>query len=173
MTDRRYPAEWVDEFASRFAGVGWRAGWLVEAMRHAPDLAVDAVSQVHLPRWSRGRVVLLGDAGYCPTPLTGLGTSLALVGAYVLAGELGAAGGDHRVAFDRYEQVLRPYVAQAQTLPPGGVGGYAPRGRFAIRGQATLMRAMTRWPIRPLLERQFAKADAIELPDYSEPAVRA
>lgn len=166
-TDRREPAEWVEEFAARFAGVGWRAGWLVEAMRDAPDLAVDAVSQVHLPRWSRGRVVLLGDAGYCPTPLTGLGTSLALVGAYVLAGELAAAGGDHRVAFDRYERVLRPYVAQAQTLPPGGVGGYAPNSRLAIRAGAAALRAMTRRPVRPLLERQFAKADAIDLPDYT------
>jgi 2-polyprenyl-6-methoxyphenol hydroxylase-like FAD-dependent oxidoreductase len=170
-TARREPAAWVDEFAARFAGVGWKAGRLVDAMRSAPDLAVSPVAQVHLPRWSRGRVVLVGDAGYSPSPLTGLGTSLALVGAYVLAGELAAAGGDHRVAFPRYEQVLRPYVTQAQQLPPGGVNGFAPRSRLAIRAQAATMRAMTRWPVRPLLERQFAKADAIELPDYPEPAL--
>lgn len=167
---RRDRAAWVAEFAARFADVDWKAAWLLEAMRDAPDLAVDAVAQVHLPRWSRGRVVLLGDAGYCPSPLTGLGTSLAVVGAYVLAGELAAADGDHRVAFPRYEQLLRAYVAQAQQLPPGGVNGFAPRTRLTIRTQAAMMRAMTRWPMRPLLERQFAKGDAIELPDYADPA---
>lgn len=154
-----------DVVAERFAGGGWKVPWLVDAMRDADDFAFDSVGQVHLDRWSNGRVVLLGDAGYCPTPLTGLGTSLALVGAYVLAGELAAAP-DHRTAFDRYEQVLRPYVRTGQELPPGGIGGYAPRSALAIRLGALTMRSMTRWPMRPLLERQFAKAGDIDLPDY-------
>lgn len=166
---RRDPAAWVGVFAERFAGVGWKADWLVEALRAAPDLAIEEMAQVRLPRWSRGRVVLLGDAGYCPTSLTGLGTSLALVGAHVLAGELAAAD-DHRTAFERYERVLRPYVDRAQQLPPGGVDGFAPRGRAAIALGAFTMRAATRWPVRPLLERQFAKSDGIALPDYAAPA---
>jgi 2-polyprenyl-6-methoxyphenol hydroxylase-like FAD-dependent oxidoreductase len=153
--------------ARRFTDVGWKAPQLVEAMWTAPDFAFTSVSQVRLPRWSQGRVVLIGDAAACPTPLTGLGTSVALVQAYVLAGELAAAGGDHRVAFDRYEQVTRPYVATAQELPPGGVSGYAPNSALLIRLQAVSMRAMTRWPMRPLLERQFAKAGDIALPDYA------
>jgi 2-polyprenyl-6-methoxyphenol hydroxylase-like FAD-dependent oxidoreductase len=140
---------------------------LVEAMGTAPDFAFTSVSQVRLPRWSQGRVVLVGDAAACPTPLTGLGTSVALVQAYVLAGELAAARGDHRVAFDRYEQVTRPYVATAQELPPGGVNGYAPNSALLIRLQAVSMRAMTHWPMKPLLERQFAKAGDIVLPDYA------
>ncbi|HEY0816403.1 MAG TPA: FAD-dependent monooxygenase [Pseudonocardia sp.] len=163
----RDPAGRRDLLARRFADVGWKAPQLVEAMHTAPDFAFTAVTQVKLPRWARGRVVLLGDAAACPTPLTGLGTSVALVQAYVLAGELAAAHGDHVVAFDRLEQVTRPYVATAQELPPGGVGGYAPNSALVIRLRATSMRAMTRWPMRPILQRQFAKAGDIALPDYA------
>jgi 2-polyprenyl-6-methoxyphenol hydroxylase-like FAD-dependent oxidoreductase len=147
-------------------GVGWKAPMLVEAMRTAPDFAFTAVAQVRLPRWSRGRVALIGDAAACPTPLTGLGTSVALVQAYVLAGELARARGDHHAAFDRYEERARPYVTTAQELPPGGVNGYAPRSAMAIRMRTASMRAMTRWPMRPILERQFAKAGDIALPEY-------
>ena len=150
-----------------FAGVGWKAPMLLDAMGTATDFAFTNVAQVRLPRWSRGRVALVGDAAACPTPLTGLGTSVALVQAYVLAGELAWAGGDHHAAFDRYEALARPYVATAQQLPPGGVNGYAPRSALAIRLRTASMRAMTRWPMRPILERQFAKAGDIALPDYA------
>ena len=149
-----------------FAGVGWKAPMLLDAMGTATDFAFTNVAQVRLPRWSRGRVALVGDAAACPTPLTGLGTSVALVQAYVLAGELTRARGDHRVAFDRYEGIARPYVATAQELPPGGVNGYAPQSKAAIWLRTASMRAMTRWPMRPILERQFAKAGDIALPDY-------
>jgi len=152
-----------------FTGVGWKAPMLLNAMATATDFAFTAVTQVRLPRWSRGRVTLVGDAAACPTPLTGLGTSVALVQAYVLAGELARARGDadFAAAFDRYEQVARPYVATAQQLPPGGVNGYAPRSAVAIRLRTASMRAMTHWPMRPILERQFAKAGDIALPDYT------
>lgn len=139
---------------------------MLEAAREASDLAFDSLGQVKLPHWSTGRVALVGDAGYCPTPLTGLGTSLALVGAYVLAGELAAAGRDHRVAFPRYEQVVRPYVTKAQELPPGGVKSFAPDTAFKIKLQALSMRSMDRWPVRPIMARQFAKASDITLPAY-------
>ena len=121
--DRRDIAGQQDLLAQRFAGVGWEAPRLLGAMRGAPDFFFDSMGQVHLDHWSAGRTALVGDAGYCPTPLTGLGTSLALVGAYVLAGELAAARGDHRIAFTRYEEVIRAYVAQSQKLPPGGASG--------------------------------------------------
>ena len=152
--------------AARFAGAGWEIPRLVETMWGARDLYFYSTAQVHLDRWSRGRVVLLGDAGYCPTPLTGLGTSLALVGAYVLAGELQHAAGDHAVAFARYEERMRPYVTQAQDLPPGGVAGFAPRTAWTIRLHALSMRWLTRWPMRRLMAGVFEKADAIELPNY-------
>ncbi len=164
--DRRDTAAQQDEVARRFAGAGWEVPRLLSAMRDASDFFFDSMGQVHMADWSRDRVVLLGDAGYCPTPLTGLGTSLALVGAYVLAGELAAADGDHRVAFRRYDEVMRPYVDQAQQLPPGGAAGYAPSSTLAIRLRALSMRAMHHWPVKNLLAAQFAKADDITLPDY-------
>ncbi|MFH9424190.1 FAD-dependent monooxygenase [Streptomyces sp. NPDC017529] len=155
--------------ARHFAHVGWEAPRLLRAMRTAPDFFLDSMGQVRLDSWSRGRVALLGDAGYCATPLTGLGTSLALVGAYVLAGELAAAGGDHRVAFRRYDEVMRPYVSQAQQLPPGGASGFAPSSRLGIWLRNLSMRQMTRWPMRKLLAAQFAKAGNIALPEYAPP----
>lgn len=164
--NRRDLDEQRDILSSRFAGAGRRVPWMLEAAREASDLAFDSLGQVKLPHWSTGRVALVGDAGYCPTPLTGLGTSLALVGAYVLAGELAAAGGDHRVAFPRYEQVVRPYVTKAQELPPGGVKSFAPDTAFKIKVQALSMRSMDRWPVRPIMARQFAKAGDITLPAY-------
>ena len=68
------------------------------------------------PRWSQGRVVVAGDAGYCASPMSGQGTSLALIGAYVLAGELAAASGAHQAAFDQYEKEMRPFVTLNQAL---------------------------------------------------------
>jgi 2-polyprenyl-6-methoxyphenol hydroxylase-like FAD-dependent oxidoreductase len=164
--DRRNLVAQQDILARRFAGVGWRVPELLDAMRTAPDFAFDSVGQVCMDSWSCGRVALVGDAGYCPTPLTGLGTSFALVGAYVLAGELAAAQGDYAVAFERYERIMRPYVTSGQQLPPGGVGGYAPNSALAIRMRTVSTRMMGRWPLRPMIAKQFAKAADIELPDY-------
>jgi 2-polyprenyl-6-methoxyphenol hydroxylase-like FAD-dependent oxidoreductase len=157
--------------SARFSGAGWEVPRMLRAMRTAPDFFFESNAQIRLDRWSSGRAALVGDAGYCPTPLTGLGTSLALVGAYVLAGELAAADGDHQVAFARYEQIARPYVVKGQELPPGGVKGFAPDSAIAIGLRNASMRWMGRWPMRNLLARQFAKAADIELPDYT-PRVR-
>jgi 2-polyprenyl-6-methoxyphenol hydroxylase-like FAD-dependent oxidoreductase len=164
--DRRDIAGQQDLLARRFAGVGWEAPRLLAAMRAAPDFFFDSMGQVRLDHWSAGRTALVGDAGYCPTPLTGLGTSLALVGAYVLAGELAAARGDHRTAFARYEEVIRSYVTQSQKLPPGGASGYAPGSRVAVALSNASMGLMSRWPVRLLLAKQFSKAGDIDLPDY-------
>jgi 2-polyprenyl-6-methoxyphenol hydroxylase-like FAD-dependent oxidoreductase len=172
--DRRDRAAQLAVLERAFADVGWEAQRLVRGARAASDLYVESMGQVRMSSWSAGRVVLLGDAGYCPTPLTGLGTSLALVGAYVLAGELAAAGPSApATAFAAHERVLRPYVTQAQELPPSGVDGYAPRGALRIRTMRASMRWATRWPMRPLMDRVFAKADAIELPEYRAAGLRS
>jgi 2-polyprenyl-6-methoxyphenol hydroxylase-like FAD-dependent oxidoreductase len=76
------------------------------------------MAQVHLDRWSVGRVGLVGDAAYAASPASGQGTSLALVGGYVLAGELAA---DHRTGFRRYEETMRGFVAANQKLGPANV----------------------------------------------------
>lgn len=163
--DRRDVAAQRELLAQRFAGLGWRVPEIVAGMRQADDFFFDSIDQVKLSSWHRGRVVLLGDAGYCPTSLTGLGTSLALVGAYVLAGEFVAAD-DHRIALDNYRRIMAPYVEQAQQLPPAGVAGYAPNTTLMIMLRSKSMTWMTRWPLKQLFGGQFRKADAIDLPSY-------
>jgi 2-polyprenyl-6-methoxyphenol hydroxylase-like FAD-dependent oxidoreductase len=106
--------------AAAFAGGGWDVPRIVAAMRTADDFFFDSVSQIRMPRWTSGRVALVGDAAYAPALLSGQGTSLALIGAYVLAGELTAAGGDRAVAFGAYERALRPFVERNQTLATSG-----------------------------------------------------
>ncbi|WP_394769244.1 FAD-dependent monooxygenase [Lacisediminihabitans sp.] len=167
--DRRDIAAQKDIVASRFERDGWLTPALLGTLRDSTDFSFDSLGQVHLDHWSRGRIVLLGDAGYCPTPLTGLGTSLALVGAWVLAGELAQADGDHSVAFRRYDEVMRPYVTQGQELAPGGVASFAPISALAIALRNASMRWMGRWPMRPMMAKQFAKAGGIALPTYPVP----
>ncbi|WP_431893882.1 FAD-dependent monooxygenase [Nonomuraea sp. bgisy101] len=100
----------------RLGGAGWVLPELLGHMWEAADFHLDSMSQIHMDSWSSGRVVLLGDAGYCGSPLSGQGTSMAMVGAYVLAGELAAAGGDHVAGFAAYERELREYVRRNQEL---------------------------------------------------------
>lgn len=151
---------------ARFVGAGWRTAELLKAADAAADFYLDSLVQVQMNQWSRGRVALVGDAAYCPSPLTGLGTSLALVGAYVLAGEL-TSKSELSVALKRYEDLVRPYVATAQKLPPGGIRGFAPASRLAIRLRIASTRLMVSRPFRGLARRLFfSKADSVTLPDY-------
>ncbi|WP_242903074.1 FAD-dependent monooxygenase [Actinomadura terrae] len=105
----------------RYAGADGDVRRLLDTMADAPDFHFDSLAQVHLDAWSRGRVALVGDAGYCGSPASGQGTSMAMVGAYVLAGELKAAGGDHVKAFAAYEDELRGYVTANQALGERGM----------------------------------------------------
>lgn len=102
--------------ADALGGGGWVLPELIRTMWDAKDFHFDSMAQIRMDSWSRGRVALLGDAGYCGSPMSGQGTSMAIVGAYVLAGELKAAGGDHRAAFANYERELRGYIEANQDL---------------------------------------------------------
>jgi 2-polyprenyl-6-methoxyphenol hydroxylase-like FAD-dependent oxidoreductase len=155
----------------RFRGAGWECDALLQAAADADDFYFDAFTQVHMPTVSKGRVTLVGDAGYCASPLSGMGTSLALVGAYVLAGELGPAesldGEGLRSALQRYEAVMRPYIDRCQDLP-NGINGYVPKSASDIAITAMVMSWMQRWPFRSIAERKwFTTADAIDLPEYA------
>ena len=116
-----------------FGGLGWETGEIMAALDTADDLYFDAVAQVRLPCWSRERVVLLGDAAYCPSLLAGQGSAFAMAGAYVLADELATADGDHRAAFGAYEQRFRPFVDAKQKAAKRFGGWFAPRTRGALR----------------------------------------
>jgi 2-polyprenyl-6-methoxyphenol hydroxylase-like FAD-dependent oxidoreductase len=103
-------------FADRFAGMGWQVPALLEGLAGVTEVYFDSIAQVHLPAYSRGRVCLIGDAAWCASPRSGMGTSLAVVGAYVLAHEMHAAGGAHAAAFGEYQRLIAPYVARCQKL---------------------------------------------------------
>jgi 2-polyprenyl-6-methoxyphenol hydroxylase-like FAD-dependent oxidoreductase len=120
-----------------------------------------------MDRWSAGRVALVGDAAYGPSPLSGVGTSLALVGAYALAGELAAADGEHHAAFAGYQRELRDYVARGQRLAKGNAIGLIPRSRSQIWLRNQTIRALPYMPWRGLLAGGVQKAaDAISLKEY-------
>jgi 2-polyprenyl-6-methoxyphenol hydroxylase-like FAD-dependent oxidoreductase len=110
--DRRDVAEQKALVAKTFTRDGWEVPRLLEALAAAKDLYFDEIACADLPRYSSGRIALLGDAAYGGT-IGGQGTGLAVVGAYVLAGELAAAE-DHAVAFRRYEARVRPYATKCQ-----------------------------------------------------------
>ena len=93
-----------------FQDFGWEVSTILKFMLESDDFYFDAITQVKMNNWTKGRIALLGDAGYCPSPLSGQGNNLALVGAYVLAGELKMANGNHIPAFARYNELLRPFV---------------------------------------------------------------
>lgn len=112
--DRRGRDEQEEAVRTAFVGHGWEVPRLLAAMSQAGDFYFSSASQVRLDRWSRGRVALVGDAGYCAAPTSGMGTSQALIGARTLARSLALARGDHRAAFGAYETELRPYVARNQ-----------------------------------------------------------
>jgi len=169
--DRRDLDQQRQILVDRFAGAGWECDALLAAAQEADDFYFDSFAQVHMPSWSSGRVTLVGDAGYCASPLSGMGTSLALVGAYVLAGELGSADAldaeSLRSALRRYETVMRPYVDKCQDLP-NSLARFAPKTESDIAVTAMVMKWMQRWPFRPIAARLWFKtADSIDLPDYS------
>ncbi|KAL9051377.1 MAG: hypothetical protein Q9206_004725 [Seirophora lacunosa] len=103
-----------------FADAGWEAQRLLGSMEQAPDFYFQPIQQIKMSKWSNSRVVCLGDAAFAPTPLTGMGTSLAIIGAYVLAGELSKLdAGRHpsKSLDDAYESILRPFVEKSQNIP--------------------------------------------------------
>ncbi|WP_410648925.1 FAD-dependent monooxygenase [Amycolatopsis sp. cmx-4-54] len=131
--------------AEAFAGIeDWKVPELLKAAQDDPELYFDAIALIHLPAWHRGRVVLIGDAAHCATPMAGRGTSLALLGAWTLAEELDRHGDDLAAAFSAYEQRQRPYAAAAQEFARGGADLMVPATWEAIEARDTRLRLA--WP---------------------------
>lgn len=152
-----------------YAGTGPVGERLTAALDTQPYY-VEALGQAVLPRWSRGRVVLAGDAAHCASPISGMSTTLALVGAHVLAGELTRPGASPAAALDAYERVLRPLVDAAQKLPPGTPRIGNPRRTAEIRVLGALVGLASSRAVRRLKlgEKLIAPpADAVDLPVYA------
>ncbi|KAI1414942.1 putative monooxygenase [Hypoxylon sp. FL1857] len=105
-------------WAQRFRDAGWQADRFIEGMKTAENFYCQEVVQVRIDSWSQGRVVLLGDAAHCASPFSGMGTTGALVGAYILAGEIIRSPDNLAQAFANYDKTLRPFVNEIQTLNP-------------------------------------------------------
>ncbi len=118
------------ELERRMGDDGWVRPQLLEYMRSAPDFYFDEMAQIKMDRWSKGRVALVGDAGYCCSPLSGQGTSVALLGAYILAGELATASQDgtvdYELGFANYHKEFNDYVRRNQWLVVDNIPGGAP-----------------------------------------------
>jgi 2-polyprenyl-6-methoxyphenol hydroxylase-like FAD-dependent oxidoreductase len=117
--------------AQRFASSAWRVPELIEGMMRSEDFYVTEVVQVKAPTLHRGRFVLVGDAGYAPGP-TGAGTSLALAGAYVLAGEVLRHKDDLATGLRAYEERMRPIIKDLQTVPPGILTMLGPQTEWGL-----------------------------------------
>lgn len=167
--------DWRDTAAQKalvrraFEGMPWHVPSMLSSLDAAGDLYFDAISRVQVPRWSDGRVALLGDAAWGVT-LGGMGVGTGVVGAYVLAGELAAASGDAEQAFAAYERRMRGYAALWQKgADPGSF--LAPATRHGLWLRNTLLGLR---PVQWLLLRSTQSfATAPELPDYARYAAHA
>ncbi|MGW1208414.1 FAD-dependent monooxygenase [Streptomyces sp. NPDC002499] len=155
----RDPEAQRDLVAGVFADAGWEVPGMIAAMRDADDLFVDVVSQIRMPRWSSGRVALVGDAAYAPSFLTGQGSSLALVGAYMLAASL--ADRDAVEGFAAYEHDTREFVTANQELIGEGDAALFPTTARALEQRNEMLRGLS---VMPPAEGRPAHS-ALTLPD--------
>lgn len=130
--------------------------WLRESER-TQAFYFDAITQLRLDSWSRGRVTLVGDAGYCPGPAVGGSTSLAVPGAYVLAGEPVVAGGDHERAFPAYEREMEELVRRSRAFARGAPNTLIPRSPLGVRVLVDAARLLSVLPAP--IGRAIAKAN--------------
>ncbi|MBB5075473.1 FAD-dependent monooxygenase [Nonomuraea endophytica] len=157
--DRHSAADMKRVLRENCRGMGWRSA---EVLAAAEDVYLDSISQVRLDHYAKGRVVLIGDAAYGNT-LGGFGSGLAMVAAYVLAGELASAGGDHRTAYQAYEDAFRDYAKIARN---GNAGRYlAPATRRGIRMRNWIFKY--RFLLAAMTKMGDKAATDIELKDYS------
>ncbi|MDQ0201094.1 FAD-dependent monooxygenase [Neobacillus ginsengisoli] len=147
---------------------GWETSQLLKSMKEATDFYFDEICQIHMPTWSKGRITLIGDAAYGPSPLSGQGSSLALVGAYVLAGELKAALGDYARAFVAYEHEMRKFVEKNQKIGRIAAGSMIEKSNFKIFLRNLILRVPTLMRVQfKMISKMIAKAaNGIELKDY-------
>jgi 2-polyprenyl-6-methoxyphenol hydroxylase-like FAD-dependent oxidoreductase len=153
-----------DQLRNEFGDVGWEGPEILATLDDVDDLYFDVVSQVRMDHWSRGRVLLIGDAAGCISLLGGEGTGLAITEAYVLAGELARAGTDHRRAFEVYEARLRPFIKAKQAGAERYIPFFATRTRFGLWFRNMAMRTMNFGPLATLFAGSVR--DDFELPDY-------
>jgi 2-polyprenyl-6-methoxyphenol hydroxylase-like FAD-dependent oxidoreductase len=169
--ERVAPERRLSWLRATFAGVGWIAPQLLAEAPDNGSIFLDAVSQMRMPSWSKGRVALVGDACDCPTLVSGQGASLAMGGAYLLAREL-AQTSAYQDAFRQYEAQLRPTVRSQQQRSRGLARAMAPATQIGTLAQRALLKIVLRKSFLPLLRREFG-AESFLPPDELAPSQQA
>src|SRR4029079_11162540 len=141
--DHRDVARQQGQLCAAFTGMSGPVDRWLREVQHTPAFYFDAITQLELTSWSRGRVTLVGDAGYCPGPAVGGSTSLAVYGAYVLACELARADRDHTAAFAAYERAMMPSVVGARNLARVSAKAIVTGSRLGVMGLIGLGRLIS------------------------------
>jgi len=139
-SDDQIPYDYRDEsqqrrvIATQFAGLGWRTAELLREIDNSKGFYFDKLCQIRMPSWSEGRVALVGDAAYCPSPAAGRGGSVAIDGAAALGDAMRMADGDYALAFRNYDESFRSFIDEVQASAVRvGLETLVPRTEEAIR----------------------------------------
>ncbi|WP_272818746.1 FAD-dependent monooxygenase [Mycolicibacterium rhodesiae] len=163
------PVDQIAILRKTFADVGGAAPRIMREIEAGAPMYFSVAGQVSVPAWSKGRIGLLGDCAFCNATFGGAGTSLALIGAYILAGEL-AATTDHEAALARYQQMMQPFTASAPVVRPAVLRLANPRSRIgiaALRGVARTAASPPATAMASLISRASAGGSrGPALPDY-------
>ncbi len=170
--DHRDAARQKNQLRAAFEGTSAEVDTWLDELGRTPTFYFDAITQLEMAEWSRGRVTLVGDAGYCPGPAVGGSTSLAVYGAYVLARELARASGDHTTAFAAYERTMMPSVLGSRKLARVNAKTIVAGSRLGVMGLIGAGRLISALPlgltqsIARLNSRGIRLYDTMPLPDY-------
>ena len=152
---------------AQFGNLGWECPQILAAMESCPELYFDRVSQIRMDTWSKGRVGLIGDAAFCPSLLAGQGSALAMIAAYVLAGELGRTPNSPEAALTRYEELLHPFMLAKQQAAEKLATSFTPKTRWGLFLRNQILRAFA-IPFVAKFAMGASLLDRIDLPDYAE-----
>jgi 2-polyprenyl-6-methoxyphenol hydroxylase-like FAD-dependent oxidoreductase len=144
---------------------GWRCPELISKIDSTTDFYFDSISQIKMETWSKGRVALVGDACYCPSLLSGKGSTLAIVGAYILAGELKQANGDYKIAFEQYQNIFKPFMSKKQKAAQSFAKSFVPKSNFGIWLRNFVFQMMSVPFVSKLVFNQF-KDKGLHLKEY-------
>ncbi|MEU0539763.1 FAD-dependent monooxygenase [Nocardia sp. NPDC005978] len=148
------------------AEAGWLAPEILAQLSTATDFYFDELVRVDMPTLSAGRVTLLGDSGFCGSPMTGMGTAMAVVGAYILAGELAATPGDVAGALARYEAAITPFLDKAKEIPGGGIQMMVPKTKLGLAAAQRVGKLLTTKVMKPVMMKMLETTDDYTLPSY-------
>ena len=150
---------------TEFENSGWMCPQLLSRIDSTTDFYFDSISQIKMDSWYKGRITLVGDAGYCPSLLSGKGSTLAMVGAYILAGELKQANGDYKAAFKQYEVIFKPFMDKKQKAAQFFAKSFVPKSNFGIWLRNVTFKLMSSSLFSKLFLNQF-KDSELQLKEY-------